>query len=49
MGISAKAKGSAPISGNNKSHISISDEEESILDDNCNYSGSSSESSEERK
>ena len=50
--ISAKSKGSAPIHGNMKSRLSISDEEESTLDDISNSglsSGSSVESSEESK
>ena len=45
--ISAKSKDSAPTSGDSKSYLSISDEEESISDDSCHYSGSSGELSEE--
>ena len=45
--ISAKSKGSAPTRGDAKSHLSISDEEESMLEDTSNYSGSSGESSKE--
>ena len=48
--ISAKSKDSAPRSGDDKSHLLISDEEESMSDDSLNSessSGSSVESSEE--
>jgi hypothetical protein len=45
--ISAKLKGSEPKSGDNKSHLLISDEEASTLDDSCHYAGSSGELSEE--
>ena len=45
--ISAKSKGSVPTSGDNKSHLLISDEEASTLDDSCHYAGSSGELSEE--
>ena len=48
--ISAKSNISAPTSGAIKSHLSISDEEESMLDESSHhYSGSRGESSEESK
>jgi hypothetical protein len=47
--IFAKSKGSAPISGNDKSHLLISDQEESMSNDSSHFSSSSGESSEESK
>ena len=47
--IPAKSKGSAPTSGNDKSHLSIFDEEESTSEDSSQDSGSNDQSSDESK